>query len=623
MGYFKNIFTPVKIGKLVLKNRIELPPIGPLFGSNLPVTREHFEWGRQFARGGVAIVTMGDNSITPPENNSGSLSLASDQVINPLSIFAETIQRYGAAASIQLNYRSAFTPTNLPSGDIPKIIRSFSSAAWRCYKAGMQMIMLHGAHGQLISQFVSPRKNLRQDAYGGTLENRTRLVNQILDAIREKVGDNLAIEYRISADEFLPDGLVFAEQLEFVKLIQNKIDLLHVSAGVLEEVRTLPRMIQPTYLPRGLNINYASRFKKELKIPVTTVGSINLDMAEKIISENEADVVALGRCLIADPDAVKKAKHGLEETIRPCIRCNSCIERTHTQRLPIRCAVNPAIGRETEYIDRFQPCEKKKIVVIGGGPAGMEAAGEAAGRGNEVVLFEREPALGGTLKQASAFPFKEDMKAYLDWAIRTILATEGVTIKLSTPATPQNIKAEKPDKIIIAVGAEPFMPPVSGLYQHKVFTAGEIPGKINRIGENVVVAGAGLTGLEAALFLAINGKRVKIIDTLPLEKIGAGSSFIGYLALMEQLRELEVEMINEVQLEDINDTGVVMANKDSQKIFLPCDSVVLALGVKINPDIIHQFSDLSAEVTAVGDCNYPKGNLFQAIHEGYLAAMDC
>jgi 2,4-dienoyl-CoA reductase-like NADH-dependent reductase (Old Yellow Enzyme family) len=345
MRNFVHIFKPIKIGSIVVKNRIEFPSVGPLFGSNLPISREHFEWGRQFARGGAAIVTMGDNGVTPfPGSN--ALSLASDQVINPLSVFAETIQRYGAAASIQLNYHSASSPTEMTTDEMNTMIQGYSSAALRCLKAGMKMIMIHGAHGQLISQFVSPRKNHRTDAYGGKLENRARLIIEILDSVRDKVGDNLAIEYRISADEALPDGLKVEEQIEFAKLIQDKIDLIHISAGFLYEDQALPRMIQPTYIPRGVNVEFAAMFKKALKIPVTTVGSIDLDMAERILSENKADIVAMGRALIADPDCIKKARKGQEETIRPCVRCNTCIDRTHSHRLPIRCAVNTAIGRE-------------------------------------------------------------------------------------------------------------------------------------------------------------------------------------------------------------------------------------------------------------------------------------
>ena len=226
--------------------------------------------------------------------------------------------------------------------------------------AGMDMIMIHGAHGHVISQFFSPRINLRSDAYGGTAENRARLVKEILEAIREKVADKLAIEYRISADELVSGGLRVEEQLQFAKMIQDKIDLLHVSAGNLYDAKTIPMMIQPTYIERGVNVHFAELFKKELKIPVSAVGSIDLEMAERVIAEDKADIVAMNRAFIADPNCVKKAKTGKAESIRPCVRCNTCIDRTHKFFLAIRCAVNPINGREAEFINLPAPVKKEK-----------------------------------------------------------------------------------------------------------------------------------------------------------------------------------------------------------------------------------------------------------------------
>ena len=279
--------------------------------------------------------------------------------------------------------------------EIKMVIDGFANAAQRCLNAGMDMIMIHGAHGHLTSRFFSPRTNLRTDSYGGSLKNRSRLAVEVLDAIRNKVGSKLAIEYRISAEDMIKGGLNIEEQLEFASLIQGKIDLIHVSAGMLDEPETLPRMIQPTYLPRGINVSFAERFKRELKIPVAAVGSLDLEMAESIIQQKRADIVAMGRTLIADPDCIEKARRGDIAEIRPCIRCNTCIHRTHNQRLTVHCAVNPLIGREVELSNLPRPTLQKKVVVIGGGPAGLEAARTAAGRGHRVVLFEKAPTLGG------------------------------------------------------------------------------------------------------------------------------------------------------------------------------------------------------------------------------------
>jgi 2,4-dienoyl-CoA reductase-like NADH-dependent reductase (Old Yellow Enzyme family)/thioredoxin reductase len=624
LGSYDHIFQPIKIGNMTVRNRIEMAPIGPLFGSNLPVTREHYEWGRQFARGGAAIVTLGDNAVALPPGLTGSnaLSLASEQVINPLSVFTETIHRYGAKASIQLNYHSASTPTQMSLDEIKSISGYFATAAYRCMCSGMDMVLIHGAHGQLISQFTSPRVNLRSDAYGGTLENRTRLVIEILEAVRNKVGDRLAIEYRISAREFVSGGLEVGDQVKFAKLIQDKIDLLHVSAGMLFAEETLPYMIQPTYLPRGLNVDFAAIFKKELRVPITTVGSLDLNMAEEIIAENKADMVAIGRTLLADPDCVNKAKQGREMEIRPCVRCNTCIGRTHSHRLPVRCAVNPRCGREAELVNFISSGSRKKVVIIGGGPAGMEAAKRSAERGNEVVLFEKNPSLGGTLAIAATAPFKNDMKKYLDWAIRSTMDASHLTLRLSMEATPDIVKAENPDTLIIAAGSVPLIPDIPGIDGENVVCAGDVETGKRKVGKSVVVVGAGLTGSETALFLAQQEKEVTLIDMLTLEEIDAGFPYINNLSLRGLLREYGVEIKTEVKLEKVTESGIVIVDKKWDLIEMPCDTVVLALGMEPRMDIIERFHELAPNTIIIGDINNQRGNLYTAVSEGFFAAMD-
>jgi 2,4-dienoyl-CoA reductase-like NADH-dependent reductase (Old Yellow Enzyme family)/NADPH-dependent 2,4-dienoyl-CoA reductase/sulfur reductase-like enzyme len=628
LAVFKHIFTPIKIGKMTIKNRIEAAPCVPfLAGIDGDATRELIEWERALARGGAGIVTIGDSPIIyeTAARVGHILNLGTDRTISALNRLAEAIQRYGAKASIELTYfdpSQPYSPNTLTAKEIQSIIDSYAQAAFRCLNGGMDMIMIHGAHGHLISQFLSPRKNKRKDAYGGGFKDRARFATEVLEAIRDRVGDRLAIEYRISAAELVPGGLTVDEQLEFVKSIQDKIDLIHLSVGHAFEKGAGHLMIQPTYVPRGVNVHYAERFKKELKIPVTALGSIDVFMAEKIIAENRVDMVAMNRALIADHDCINKAKAGMEDTVRPCVRCNTCISRTHRFFLPVRCAVNPLAGREAEFLNPPSPARKKKVVVIGGGPAGMEAARTAAGRGHQVVLFEKEDRLGGTLKMAAAPPFKADMKQYLDWAIKMTMQSPNIKLKLSTEATIKGIKAEKPDVIVIAAGAVPVIPRIPGIDGKNVVLAGDVDTGTAETGNKVVVAGAGLTGSETALYLARQGKEVTLIDMLSLEQIDANAPYTETGMLRDMLAEHKINIMTEVKLEAVTARGAVITDKNGKKREIPYDSVVLALGVKPRAGVVAKLRDLAPGVKIIGDCAGERGNLCSATSEGFFAAIE-
>lgn len=628
MSSYIHIFKPLKVGHLTVKNRIEVAPAMPFLAtSDCDAGAELVEWEKALARGGAGIVTIGDSPIIDSIARSVGhiLNLGSDKSICALNKLAEAIQRYGAKASIELTYfhpLARWSPTTLTREEIKTIIESYATAALRCQKAGLDMIMIHGAHGHLISQFLSPVKNLRTDEYGGTFENRARYATEVLEGIRSKVGQSLAIEYRLSADELTPGGLTLEDQLRFATLIQDKIDLLHLSVGNLYEPGCSTMMIQPAYIPRGINVHFAESFKKALNIPVTALGSLNLAIAERIIAENQADMVAINRAMIADPDCVNKARKGREDNIRPCIRCNTCIDRTDRYFLPVRCSVNPLAGREAEFINLPGLAIKKKVVVVGGGPAGMEAARRAAGRGHEVVLFEKDDHLGGALIPGSALPFKADMQQYLDWAVRTTLNTDHLIVNLSTEATRERIAAERPDVLILAVGSSPVIPEVPGIEGKNVVLAGDINTGKAQAGSTAVICGAGLTGSECALYLAQQGKKVTLIDMLSLEQIDSGIPRINISALRSMLEKLQVQIRTGVELKAVTETGAVIVDKNQQKTEIPCDTVVLALGMQPGSPIIESWQDLAPEVYIIGDCHNPKGNLYHATSEGFFAAMN-
>ncbi len=626
MKTYEHVFRPLRIGRVQVKNRIESSPAMPFLASaDYLVTRELIEWTRALAKGGAAIVTVGDSSITSEDarryNHLHSLDLGSDRVVNGLAVLAETIHRYGAKASIELNLRDPSAPGELTQRQIGGLAAAYGEAAVRCMAAGMDMILVHGGHGHLLGRFFSPLANKRRDRYGGSTSGRMRFALEVLESIKGKVGDRLAIEYRLSADELIPGAPSVAETIEFARTIEGMIDLVHVSAGNLHNLRTGAMMIQPLYLPRGVNVHYAEEFKKALTIPVTTVGSLDMDMAEEILASGKADMVAMIRSLIADPDCVEKARRGEKERIRPCVRCNACLG-SPSYPLPCRCSVNPVAGREMDFANVPTPKRKRKVVIVGGGPAGMEAARTAAERGHEVVLFEREDHLGGTLLTAGALPFKDDIRRYVEWAARTTLGTESVDARLSTAATRERIEAERPDALIVAAGAAPFLPPIPGIDKPNVVWAGDVDAGKAHVGQRVLLAGAGLTGCETALYLLQQGKEVTIIDALPLPQIAADGNLLNVALLRDMLGEYGVEINDLVRLEAVTDAGAVIADKDGKRTELVCDTVVLSLGVRPRRELGGAFEDLAPYVRFIGDCSVDRGNLRNATSDGYNAAVD-
>jgi 2,4-dienoyl-CoA reductase-like NADH-dependent reductase (Old Yellow Enzyme family)/thioredoxin reductase len=623
---YQHVFSPLKIGKITVKNRIESSPAVPFLASaDYLVTRELIEWTRALAKGGAAVVTVGDSSITSDDarkhNHLHSLDLGSDRVVNGLATLAETIHRYDSKASIELNLRDPSSPGELTRKQIGVLIAAYGEAATRCAAAGMDMIMVHGGHGHLLSRFFSPLANKRSDRYGGSVAKRKRFAVEVLEEIRARVGDKLAIEYRVSADELIPGAPTLSETIEFARAIESLIDILHVSAGNLHNLRTAAMMIQPLYLPRGINVHYAEEFKKALRIPVTTVGSINMEMAEEILAANKADMVAMIRSLIADPGCVEKARQGEGERIRPCIRCNACLG-SPSYPLASRCAVNPVAGREVDFSNPPPPTRMRKVVIAGGGPAGMEAARTAAERGHMVVLFEREKRLGGALLTATGLPFKDDVKNYVEWAARTTLATDRLDVRLSTAATRERIEAERPDVVILAVGAAPFIPPIPGIDKSNVVWAGDVDAGKARVGQTILLAGAGLTGCETAVHLLRLGKEVTIIDALPLQQISADGNLLNVNALHDMLREHGVEIMDRVSLKAVADEGAVLLTSEGRTTNVVCDTVVLSMGVRPMREPTDLFEDLPCDVRLIGDCRALRGNLLMATADGYNAAMN-
>jgi thioredoxin reductase len=502
------------------------------------------------------------------------------------------------------------------------MIEWYGLAAERVLKAGGDMIVVHGAHAQPPAAFFSKVLNHRHDEYGcDTFENRSRFAVEVLQSIRRRVGNQLAIDYRISGDDMMENAPTMEELLHFAKLIEDKIDSLHVSKGQLAVHKLTPYVFPPMYFERGTNVAYAEQFKKVMKIPVSCVGGMDIDIAEKAIGEGKIDMVNFSRPLLADPQIPNKVKHGKADEIRPCVRCNTCIHRAHNFFLPIRCAINPLLGREMLFKGYPTPISSKKVAVIGGGPAGMEAAKTAADRGHKVTLYETSNVLGGTLNLGSTPEFKKDIKKYIGWAVRTTLNNENITVKLGTKATPEIIKEGKFDVAIIAIGSDPIIPAFAKNYGNKVVWVGDVESGLAETGDTVVIAGAGMTGMETAVSLARKGKKVTLIDMLKASEAGSGGSKMNIIALHNILEEEGVQTIDQTKMEGITKAGIEVRNANGEKYELPCNTLVLSLGVRPRKDIAKTFKDCATDVILVGDCCTEQGTLFNATRTAFDAAM--
>ena len=639
---FPNLFQPIKVGNLTLKNRITSAPIYNFLASyDNHVTRECIEFSKPYGKGGTATVTLGSGFINrdlPPAAHH-IVGMSDDFMVVYLSEWCEAVKRLGSKACIELVPIASYFGTHevessvgipmeidcnlLTEKELKDFIEDYARAAATVLRSDGDMVLIHGAHCQLPALLFSKVFNKRTDQYGPqSFENRCRFAVEILEAIRAEVGNKLSIEYRISAIDMVPGSPDIEEVIEFAKVIQDKIDLLHVSRGALAINKLTPYILPPAYMDHNINIEYAAQFKKALDIPVSAVGAVTLEEAERAIAEGKVDMVALGRQLLADPETCNKLERGQEDTIRPCIRCNTCISRSHFGMKPPRCAVNPVLGREVDY-QYIQPAKaRKKVVVVGGGPAGLEAARTAADRGHDVVLFEKEAQVGGLIREASLPPFKTDLKKYLEWSVRMTKQNPDIDIRLSTEATPELVAKENADALIIAVGATPNVPALTCKDKSKVIWVGDLEKESIDIGNSILIVGAGLTGCETALKYLQEGRRVTLIDALPREQLGLGSSPINAYYLFDILEEHNVDLRPDTWLVDVtNDHAVI--KRDGKEENLVFDNVILASGMKANADsaLIRELKATVVENYVIGDSNTIHGTLWNAVTSGFDAAM--
>ncbi len=657
---YEHVFSPIRIRGVDFKNRIELaPPSLNLASRDHLVTQEFVDLNRSIAYGGAAVIDVGNVIVDIKEaaDEERQLELSSDDCILPLSLFSEMCEGFGAHASLEINHigqdsnfaktgRHAYAASSyisereryhasiqgrapnptieMTKEKIKETVEKYAMGAYRAKRAGMKMCMVHGGHGNLISQFSSPLYNFRKDEYGGSLENRARFCIEILDRTRELVGEDFVIEFRISADEIHPDGMHFDETLRYIELIKDKIDILHVSAGLHGDFAFFRYWYQNYMMDREYNVHYAADIKKAFPdLLINTVGSImSIDRAEFILAQGWADFVSMCRPLLADPEMPRKYAEGREEDHRPCLRCQYCGGRLMGK--VINCAVNPFLGNEREFpLGKVQPAQvKKRVAVIGGGPAGVTALRVLCDRGHDVTLYEKSGRIGGTLVYAALPEFKQDLSDYVKY-LQAQAYKAPAKILLNTECTKEILDAEKYDAVLVAIGAEPIVPGLPGIGKPHVHWAPHADAHEVPCGSRVVIIGAGAVGIEAAIDLKKEGKDVTVIEMAENFSSLSASSSGGFEDLMNLIRALEIPIRLNTKLSEVTDDAVICTDtKTGETKTIPADTVLLAIGVSPR----HALTDTlrrscpETSVFLIGDCSCVGNNIANATMSALKAA---
>lgn len=633
------LFEKFKLGSITLRNRIVMPPMATLFGNrDGTVSSLQIAYYGRRSRGGAGLIIVENTAIHPEGvNYIGTLEIHSERFEEGLSRLASAIKTNGAVAAIQLfhpgrqihpkyagNIPVAPSPVPCPvmGGDpkaldpqeIKKLVRFFVDGAIRARDVGFDAVEIHGAHGYLVAQFLSPISNRRNDRYGGDPGRRARFAVEIVEGIRERMGDSFPVIMRISADEKVKGGLTLEQTREIIPyLVRAGISALHVSAGCYPSMEWV---VQPYLQPRGLLTVLAKGIRDVTDLPIITVGRINDPLlAESILQNGDADLISMGRALIADPDLPEKAKKGRFEEIRPCIACNECISRMGIGKT--RCTVNPEMGKED--ISLSQVNQPKRVLVVGGGPAGIEAATRAASLGHTVKLVEAENEIGGQLIPAGVPGSKGEIRKFLDYQ-RYMLRQSKVQVELGRPFDTTMAYEFHPDYILLATGAIPKELQVTKPETSKAtLKAIEVLKKRLILHGDVVVVGGGPVGLDVAEFLSSNGARIHVLEMK--RRAGDGLEWNTRKMKLKALEEMGVQIFVNATVIRIEDSFVAFKDSDGKEKSIHADFVIEATGSDPFNPFEGKLNEMGFHVRSIGDCKESRG-LAEAISDAFKTVMD-
>jgi 2,4-dienoyl-CoA reductase-like NADH-dependent reductase (Old Yellow Enzyme family)/thioredoxin reductase len=639
MTTLPRLFEPISIGKMNVKNRIVLPPMGTRFASTTgEVTQYHVDHYSTRARGGASLLIVPWVLVdTKMEKKTGRLRLDSDEYIRGLNDIVEAVHINDVKIAIQLSlggraishaealggvpvapskaYCAPYgtTARALTLEEIDYLVEAFAQASYRAQTAGFDAVEYHAASGYLISQFLSPFVNKRTDAYGGTPLKRLTFLLEIIERTKEKVGNDYPLMVRISGDEFVEGGLTLEDNKFISKKIEDAgVDCIDVTMGIVESYH---KAMPPMCIPRAAYVHLAQGIKEVVDVPVITVGRINDPrLAEQILVDEKADLVAMGRALFADPELPLKAMRGEFEDIVPCIACNRC-EMATSRNVRVRCAVNPNLGMEREYkLDKVKT--SKKILVAGGGPAGMTAATIAALRGHHVTLYEMQDNLGGQLILGGTPPHKDEINGYIEY-LTTQVRKSGTDVITGVEVKPELVEKFNPDSVIVATGAVQIIPKIPGVDGLNVVTAWDVLRGQTKLDGKVIVVGGGMVGCETAEYIASNGNDVEVVEMLP--DIGLDMEPFSKVFLTERLQEMKVNIHTSLKVDKINQNGAEATGVNGMKHIFNGDKIVIAVGSNSNDQLYKMLKGKFKEIYSIGDCKDPSKILEAVRSATYIA----